>query len=317
MQLLNKPKTVGTGLHRCGWPYVMDHLKHLDTGSGIVFDDFLEQTFTFAPYHNEIPQILQQQPWITMAHCPPTYVHPFTYCGFINYPAWGLPGSRQALENLRGICTMSHHLADRFRSVCDIPVHVIHYPTHLNVPKFNLQAYLRQPTLLHVGWFLKNLLLLEHIAPTQHIKHKIQIHAACLPHERERQIKQYLATNMYPDRALYGGVEYIDSRLPDITYDTWLANSVIASEFVDCAATTVVVEALARCTPMLLNRHPALIEYVGEAYPMFFDNIEECEQLLHPDNVVKTHEYIQDRNRNFLQVSSFTEQFRQWVNRHE
>jgi len=315
MRLLDKPKIVGTGLHRCGWPYVVDHIKRLDTGTGIVCDDFLEQTFTLLP-HEEIPHLLQEQPWIAIAHLPPAQVKPFMLTCFKEY-ADGKPGSVQALANLRGICTMSNHLADRFRQVCDTPVHVIPYPTRTDVHQFDMNGYLRRPTLLHVGWFFKNLLLLEHIAPNRHIKRKIQIESPCLPGDKGKQVKQHFATHIYPERWLYGDVHYIHERLPDADYDSLLTHSVIALEFMDCAATTVVVEGLARNAPMLLGRHEALFEYVGEDYPMFFDDVGECEQLLHPANVFRTYNYLKALDKSFLQIDSFVSRFQEWVTHHE
>lgn len=313
MQLLQKPKVVGTNLHRCGWPYVINHMKHIDTNDGILCDDFLEQTFDTT---NKIPESIQQQPWIAIAHLPPTKVRQFMPTCFLDYNK-DVPGSAEAIKNLKGICTMSHHLADRFRQVCDVLVNVIHYPTNTNVKQFDINSYMRQPTLVHVGWFFKNLLLLEHIPPNNHIQRKIQILAACLKEKGAVGLRNYLHTHMYPNRTLHGGVTYLYDRVPDATYDNLLTQSVMAIEFVDCAATTVVVESLARCAPMLLNRHPALLEYVGKDYPMFFDDIRECEQLLHPANVYKTHEYIRHMDKSFLSIENFLHKFQLWVAKYE
>jgi hypothetical protein len=109
----------------------------------------------------------------------------------------------------------------------------------------------------------------------------------------------------------------VRQRVDDDVYDKLLTHSIMAIEFVDCAATTVVVEGLARSAPMLLSRHPALLEYVGEDYPMFFEDVRECGQLLHPVNVLRTHRYIQNMDRSFLRVSKFITQFKDWVGSYE
>lgn len=310
MQLVRKPQIIGHKIHRCGWPYVVNSMKKLDTGAGIVCDDFIEQTFC---HGIPTPQILREHPWVAITHVPPKAVPPFSGPGFVDYDSC-IPGGAEAMQNLRGLCTMSHHMADRFRQVCDIPVHVIHYPTNTDVRQFDLQQYLRMPQLIHLGWFFKNLLLLEHIPPTPHILQKTYVRAQ-FPMTLETKIRKHCATR-YSHRTRYKDVKYM-KRMTDSVYDVLLSQAVIAVEFVECGAATVIVEALARCTPILVNRHPALIEYLGSDYPMFFDDVKECPDLLHPANVAKTYEYITAMDKSFLKIDNFTQQFSKWIAYHE
>lgn len=312
MRLLSKPRRLDDELNRnSGWPYIIKHIQTLDTNNGIIFDDSIEQTFTHGK--NEIQHdILQEQPWIAMAHVPPFTGYPFMLQSFIDY-ANSFAGSDKALKNLIGICTMSENLADRLRQVCNVPVHAIKYATNINVEQFNISTYLRNPQIIHVGWFLKNLLFLEHLP--QGIQRKIFIQSI-LSQKYVQQLKSHIQNTWYSHRKLHGGVEYIDA-LSNQDYDQLLTQSIVAIEFIDCAAATTIVEAMARCVPMLVNRHPAVVEYLGRDYPMFFDDIRECESLLKPVNVIRTHEYIQKINKDFLSIDNFMKQFQSWVSKYE
>ncbi len=311
MQLLPKKSCIGAKIHRHGWPYVVDHIRKLETGDGVVFDDFIEQTFN-SP---SIPHLLQTQPWTAMAHVPPDTMRVFSYRGLADYRS-SVEGGEEAFDNLVGLCTMSHYMANRLRQVCDVPVDVIHYPTDLDVRQFDIQSYLNQPQLVHVGWCRKNLLLLEHIPPNPHIHKKIYVKSLGLPEHKEREVRQY-CSQQYHHREVYKDVEYVAPIQQHEAYDALLEQSVVAVEFLDCAATTVVVEALARHVPILVNRHPALIEYLGEDYPMFFDDIQECTDLLHPDNIVRTHHYIQQMDKDFLCIDNFMSQFSKWIQQYD
>jgi len=306
MRLLNRPKVIGTSIHRCGWPYVIKHIQQLDTGDGILFNDFMEQSFTCSAHVSSV----LQQPWIAMSHLPPVAVKPFCARGFTQYDS--LPGSAEAIHNLRGICTMSKYLAKQLGIVCDVPIHTIKYPTDTNVTQFSINRYCRTPHLVHIGWYLKNPWLLWQIQQPRYAGNKIYVRPQNTSGEH---IRSFIDPKQW-GRPLYDDVTCVD-RLNGEQYDELLECSVIAVEYFDVAASTLVTEAIARCTPLLARRHPSLVEYLGENYPMFFDDIRECGVLLHPANVLKTHEHLHNMDKDFLSIDNFIEQFKKWVWQYE
>ena len=50
-------------------------------------------------------------------------------------------------------------------------------------------------------------------------------------------------------------------------YDCLLPENVMAIELFDASANNVVVECIARNTPIIVNRHPAVVEYLTADYP--------------------------------------------------
>ena len=76
-----------------------------------------------------------------------------------------------------------------------------------------------------------------------------------------------------------GSVEAI-STLSDADYDTLLSQSVVFLKLIDASAVNTVLECVARGTPLIVNRLPALEELLGGTYLGFYDTLEEAAQLL-------------------------------------
>ena len=69
-------------------------------------------------------------------------------------------------------------------------------------------------------------------------------------------------------------------RLDNDKYDEILSENVVFLQLVDASAVNTVIECIVRNTPIIINRLPALEEYLGKAYPLFYDTIEEAECML-------------------------------------
>ena len=76
-----------------------------------------------------------------------------------------------------------------------------------------------------------------------------------------------------------GSVESIGT-LSDADYDTLLSQSVVFLKLIDASAVNTVLECVARGTPLIVNRLPALEELLGGTYLGFYDTLEEAAQLL-------------------------------------
>ena len=56
-------------------------------------------------------------------------------------------------------------------------------------------------------------------------------------------------------------------------YLEMLTSSVIFCDYIDCSVSNTIVECILTGTPIILNRHPAIEEYLGKDYPLYFDII--------------------------------------------
>ena len=83
--------------------------------------------------------------------------------------------------------------------------------------------------------------------------------------------------------------------LENSDYLKLLTTSIIFCDYIDCSASNTIVECIATCTPIILNRLPAIVEYLGEDYPLYFDKIYNSETnsyYLTQENLISAYEYF-------------------------
>lgn len=92
-------------------------------------------------------------------------------------------------------------------------------------------------------------------------------------------------------------VEIID-RINNEDYDILLSQNVIFLNLVDCSAVNTVLECLVRNTPLVVNRHPAVEEILGENYPGFYENMVDASLLINDIKKIDAmHTHIKKLNK--------------------
>jgi hypothetical protein len=84
----------------------------------------------------------------------------------------------------------------------------------------------------------------------------------------------------------HGRPVQVTARLNHPDYDALLAKSVIFLDLIDASGVTTVVECLARGTPLLINKIPAVEEYLGADYPLYYSSLCEAEYKLQQKNLI-------------------------------
>ena len=98
-------------------------------------------------------------------------------------------------------------------------------------------------------------------------------------------------------------VERIDW-LDEAGYDRLLAENVVFLDLVDCAACNTLIECIVRCTPVVVTRLPAVQEYLGADYPLYWP------AELSLDAVTRAHKYLRRLDKSRLRVSHFVDALR-------
>ena len=177
-----------------------------------------------------------------------------------------------------------------------VSVSVVKHPTDRAVPAFDLAAYTAAPTLIHIGWHLRNQDALAQ-APVPagvrkvHVRRGFQweLEAA----EQMRRAGPFRARPPIGQTDLVGALEPAD-------YDALLSRSVILAEMIGAAASNTVVEAIARGTPILVTPLPAIVEYLGPDYPGYVTRLEDVPALLAPASVRAIADYLVGMDRSWL-----------------
>ena len=105
--------------------------------------------------------------------------------------------------------------------------------------------------------------------------------------------------------------DVILTRLSDINYDIELSQNIALIPLYDSSVNNALLECIARLTPCLITKHPAIIELLGEDYPLYFTDENDClEKLENEQLLYSAHLYIKNENiQNKIKYSTFLENF--------
>ncbi|MCI0537101.1 MAG: NPCBM/NEW2 domain-containing protein [Verrucomicrobiales bacterium] len=290
-------QAIGAGEHRFGWPIVVQSLSTLDLP--LVLDDFVEQSYCY-----QSPRPVHRAPWVGIFHHPPG-MPPFAEDRQKPQVFFQHEEFRESLAHLRGAVALSGYLATWLRSQLSVPVTVLRHPSGTPDVSWSHQRFKDnvQPKLVQIGYYLRNLCAIEQIPSMGFQKIKL------LPNTRPwvddwearcRDLWLRLRTRQWFD------VPRIVRALPPDEYDELLSNSIVLTEVFDSSANNVIIECIARNTPVVVNRHPAVVEYVGTDYPLLFDAIEEVPDLLNEARILAAHRHLAGLEKKWLSVDAFS-----------
>lgn len=278
----------------------MDHLRFFSGPGGVLLDDFVERSFQ----HQQQRQ-RWQEPWVGIFHHPP------------NFPTWldptaplqailKTPEFRASLPYLKGAIALSEHLGGWLRESLRCPVLVRKHPTEVPPTRFSMErweVHTRQP-LVQVGWYARNQRAIYQVDVPDSF-HKI--HLLQDRHWVARAVELTDTLSPHRNRPLRGQVD-IMHEISNEHYDELLASSLIFNEYWDLSASNTVIEAIARSTPMVVNHHPALVEYLGAEYPLFFHEIRDVKAILRDrERIRSASDYLLAMDKSWLSGTSFAE----------
>lgn len=279
---------VGSDHHRSGWSWAMESLLPLCHPSGILFEDFVDCHFGWHPI-----AMPYQEPWVGVFHKPP------------NWPSWlGDTSTPNTIDrilssdlfvsssgSLRGGIVFSEHLASWLRERLEVSVEAIKHPTEHCSRKFSVDEFdaNRKKRILQIGYVLRNTRAIFQLSNSRGFTKSIIRVKNASAARMESQVSKYWQDSGI--RSEFGEVEELD-RLDNDAYDGVLTRNIVMLEFFDCSVSNTVLECIERATPLVVNRLPALQEYLGNDYPLFYDSIEDIPSLLDRDLIIDAHRHL-------------------------
>jgi hypothetical protein len=88
-------------------------------------------------------------------------------------------------------------------------------------------------------------------------------------------------------------------------YDNLLSKNIVFINLYDAGANNTILECIIRNTPIIVNKIEPVIEYLGEDYPLYFNNIEEVPNLLNYEQILKAHQYLCNMNKDDIDINFF------------
>ena len=103
-------------------------------------------------------------------------------------------------------------------------------------------------------------------------------------------------------------------RLTNDEYDKLLTENITFLNLVDCSAVNTVLECLVRNTPIIVNRHPAIEEILGESYPGFYDDIVDAALLINDmKRIEAAHTHLKKLDKTKYTLEYFLVEFQNFV----
>lgn len=292
LQLRGRGQTFGK--HRNDFGRLIRALEpaEREDGGGVLFLPFLERYFVWGDGPGEAasadPQPITQD-WIGILHVPfdaPSWFDPRTSPeSFFATSLW-----KASRPYCRGIITLAKDLEEDLKAFDPAlrTLSVLHPVDMEDVRMFDPAAYRAAPKIVQVGDWLRKLQAIHRLEAPGH--QRIMLLKAFTENYLQHEIWTF-GDNRDPD---------VDMRrmVPNEEYDALLSSSVVLCQLYSTAANNVVIECIARATPILINPLPAVVEYLGPDYPLYAsDNDEAALKLLSPGQVEAAHQYLLKRRQ--------------------
>lgn len=291
--------------HRSGWGVALEALRPLHHSEGVRFDGFLERNFAWRHRHEgsrpaavlerlrreglfyqlatteEMGLTPYHSPWVGVMHNPPrmpVWFHPAdSPQAILSKRIW-----QESLPSCRGLFTLSETHAAWLRDQVPVPVAALIHPSPIPERLFDFDAFLANPRrcVVQVGWWLRSLNAIRQLplaADNPLGYRKVRLVPAFFEgadgYLRELMERELRETGGAIDPRHEANTEDL-SHLPDAAYDRLLAENIVFMQLHDASANNALVECLARGTPLLINPLPAVVEYLGHDYPLYYDDLE-------------------------------------------
>jgi len=241
------------------------------------------------------------EPWIGFWHNPPNQPHQF---GRRQSPEAILRTSlwRQSQNSCVGIFTLSRYMADWLSTRIDAEVEALVHPTATPDVLFSLDRYRANPSpaVVHVGWWLRRFPSFYRLPVHGHRKILLDAGEPSMRRIHDKQMRWTRASTR-------AGV--IEQRwLEPAAYDQLLTENIVFLHLYDSSANNTVVECIVRETPILVNPLPAVVEYLGADYPLYFESLDEAAAKTESaDAVAAAHAYLRALHKDKFTSESFRE----------
>jgi hypothetical protein len=290
--------------HRGGWNIVKNSLQNfVNSSSNILFVDNVDGHFLWDDKY-----VLHDK-WFGFIHLTPA--SPDYLCQLnLNY-LFTLETFKQSLINCLFLLSLSPYVTKFIRNKLhelglNIKVFTLFHPTDINCPKFTLGNYMNNSNkcVIQIGQQLRKVTSIYRLNTT--------FNKIWLTGFRDiNRIKNILSNESKYFN--YNDLNYDDVEMKYLNsfdeYDKLLSENIVFIELFDAAANNTIVECIARNTPILVNKLPGVVDYLGEEYPLYFNNLDDIHDLLTYKNIENTYLYLKNLNKDFLDVKHFTKNF--------
>jgi len=291
---------LGFHSHRGGWGAAMNKLNVLhNEHSHVKFVGFVDLIFGNSMYQSQLVDEIPKSSWVGVLHNPPNLPEWYNY----NMSLKGVTTSELFYEKLN-MCKGLYTTTNNMKEWLDIRLqhhgvktNVLYHP-HVceNYLQFDMESYNNNTMkmLVDVGTWCRRV---------------SSIYIGNFP-------QQFKLVNLWP--AGYSTISskrssiqnmlgkeldiighdsnlnhvYQQDYLQQHEYDSLLSRNIMFFDYWDTSANNIIMECIERGTPLVCRRGVSVIEYLGADYPLFFDDLCDCDDIITTDNIQLAHEHL-------------------------
>lgn len=202
---------------------------------------------------------------------------------------WSSPEFRAVRSRIPTIFTFSNYFADHVRALVDGDVHmqtsvvVTSHPISDGIAtdfaNENILCRICEKRLVALGQQNRYASTIYLVNTTTWQKYWLPSSIISSEEARDTAWRelQALGIELTEDVASSVNITSIDSYAE---YERFVASSVLLVHIRDGNANNAVLDAIATSTPVIINRHPSAVEYLGPDYPLYFDEVIEIQQII-------------------------------------
>ncbi|NES86169.1 MAG: glycosyltransferase [Moorea sp. SIO1G6] len=275
------------GEHRSGWSYAMNSLKALHNDAGILVDGFIEKKFAWGsdPGDCNNTPTAYTEPWIGFIHCPP-YVPKWFQEHLSPQAIFASQLWQESIKYCQGLFCLSEDSRQWLQKQLDVPIVSVIHPTETPDVIFSMDKFLSnpEPTIIQIGIWLRKMHSIYYLPVKNYKKMVLR-----KPYSGEMLHTEKQVFNLQPN---YSYVQIVDY-LPNDEYDEVLSKNIAYLELYDTSANNAIIECIVRNTPVLVNPLPAVKEYLGQDYPLYFQSRQEAAAKADDFALIEeTHHYL-------------------------
>lgn len=277
------------GSHRSGWVYAVNSLKKLHNPKGILFDSFIERTFTWNPKGIK-PHL---EPWIGVIHVPPHVPKWFLY-NQANESIFKTEAWQKSIPYCRGLFTLSENHKNYLKNKVDIPINNLFFATETPKIKWEWDKFLSNPgkKIVQIGWWLRKLHSIFQLKTSKYKKIFLKVNNVKKLDDLMKEERKILLKEGRFHEDMYNTADTINF-LSNKEYDRLLSENIVMINLYDTSANNVIAECIVRNTPILVNPLNAVVEYLGADYPLYFNTLDEAsEKAGNFDLIYEAHRFL-------------------------
>lgn len=293
---INLGKQLSFYSHRSGWNYVLHNMAALNSNSGVYCDGFIENNFSWRKTECILQKTIPyNKSWIGFIHNPPNMPPWFSDNNAFSNIILQDPYFLDSLRKCKGIYTLSEYHAKVIRQYIPfVPVESLYHPTEIPELQFDFDKFVKNPEkkLITIGWWLRKLNALYTVKPEGYQKVRLLPNNKCKDTIFRLEKIESLVNNQHITDEQRNSVKILDF-LPNDEYDKILTENLVYLDLYDSSANNGIIECMARATPLFINRIPAVVEYLGEGYPLYIDSQFDLEAKIKDLDLIKrAHLYL-------------------------